>query len=57
MGRSRYTITEPDQPHFLTRTVLEWLPLFTRPSLVTLPPCARSRDLKGRLGKHRVTNI
>ncbi|BBP75851.1 hypothetical protein PHLH7_19550 [Pseudomonas sp. Ost2] len=36
MGRSRYTITEPDQPHFLTCTVLEWLPLFTRPALVTL---------------------
>ncbi|RMO84043.1 hypothetical protein ALQ33_03943 [Pseudomonas syringae pv. philadelphi] len=34
MGRSRYTITEPERPHFLTCTVVEWLPLFTRPALV-----------------------
>jgi putative transposase len=27
MGRSRYAIIEPDQPHFLTCTVMEWLPL------------------------------
>ncbi len=31
MGRSRYTITDPDKPHFLTCTVVEWLPIFTRP--------------------------
>ena len=31
MGRSRYVITEPSRPHFLTCTVLEWLPVFTRP--------------------------
>ncbi len=31
MGRSRYLITEPDKPHFMTCTVLEWLPVFTRP--------------------------
>ena len=31
MGRSRYVITEPDKPHFLTCTVMEWLPVFTRP--------------------------
>lgn len=31
MGRSRYIITEPDRPHFMTCTVLEWLPVFTRP--------------------------
>jgi putative transposase len=36
MGRSRYVITEPDQPHFLTCTVMEWLPLFTRPALVDI---------------------
>lgn len=36
MGRSRYLITEPDQPHFLTCTVMEWLPLFTRPALVDI---------------------
>ena len=36
MGRSRYLITEADKPHFLTCTVLEWLPLFTRPALVDI---------------------
>jgi putative transposase len=36
MGRSRYVITEPDKPHFLTCTVLEWLPVFTRPETVRL---------------------
>ena len=34
MGRSRYVITEPEKPHFLTCTVMEWLPLFTRSYLV-----------------------
>jgi putative transposase len=28
MARSRYVITEPDKPHFLTCTVMEWLPVF-----------------------------
>ncbi len=36
MGRSRYVITDPTQPHFLTCTVMEWLPLFTRPALVDI---------------------
>jgi len=36
MGRSRYTITEPDKPHFLTCTVLDWLPVFTRPDTVQI---------------------
>jgi REP element-mobilizing transposase RayT len=31
MGRSRYVILDPDKPHFLTCTVVEWLPVFTRP--------------------------
>ncbi|MGK9608167.1 hypothetical protein O6455_24035, partial [Salmonella enterica subsp. enterica] len=35
MGRSRYVITEPEKPHFLTCTVMEWLPLFTRDYLVS----------------------
>jgi hypothetical protein len=34
MGRSRYSITEPDKPHFLTCTLKEWLPLFIRPYIV-----------------------
>ncbi len=31
MGRSRYRITQEQRPHFLTCTVLNWMPLFTRP--------------------------
>ncbi len=30
MPRSRYSFAEADQPHFLTCTVVEWLPVFTR---------------------------
>src|SRR5262249_10559070 len=29
-GRTRYHIIEPSQPHFLTCTILGWLPVFTR---------------------------
>tara|TARA_R110000764_G_scaffold112761_3_gene199625 strand:+ start:374 stop:907 length:534 start_codon:yes stop_codon:yes gene_type:complete len=36
MGRSRYVITEREKPHFLTCTVVDWLPLFTRPALVEI---------------------
>lgn len=36
MARSRYLITEPDQPHFLTCTVMEWLPVFSRPEAVAI---------------------
>ena len=36
MSRSRYVITEADKPHFLTCTVVEWLPVFTRPACVEL---------------------
>jgi REP element-mobilizing transposase RayT len=31
MGRSRYRIYDDKAPHFLTCTVLNWIPLFTRP--------------------------
>ena len=34
MARSRYRILEPEKPHFLTCTVVEWLPVFTRPDAV-----------------------
>ena len=30
MGRTRYKIYEPTQPHFLTCTILHWIPIFTR---------------------------
>ncbi|MBW6519723.1 MAG: transposase [Desulfoarculaceae bacterium] len=36
MGRSRYTITEADKPHFMTCTVVEWLPVFARPETVEI---------------------
>jgi REP element-mobilizing transposase RayT len=36
MGRSRYKITEPTAPHFLTFTVLHWLPIFTRTETVNI---------------------
>jgi hypothetical protein len=36
MGRSRYKITEPTLPHFLTITVLHWIPVFTRPATVNI---------------------
>ena len=36
MGRSRYKITNPELPHFVTLTVLHWIPVFTRPETVTI---------------------
>lgn len=36
MGRSRYYFMHPDQPHFLTLTVLHWIPIFTRPATVQI---------------------
>jgi len=36
MGRSRYIITEVDKPHFMTCTVMEWLPVFTRSEVVQI---------------------
>ncbi|WP_294930588.1 hypothetical protein [Sulfurimonas sp.] len=30
MGRSRYEIYEPTHPHFVTCTILHWIPIFTR---------------------------
>ncbi len=36
MSRSRYKITDARAPHFLTATVNNWLPLFTRPETVQI---------------------
>ena len=36
MGRSRYKITDPKLPHFVTCTVLHWIPVFTRPATVEI---------------------
>ena len=30
MGRTKYKIFEPTHPHFVTCTILHWLPIFTR---------------------------
>ncbi len=36
MGRSRYKITDPKLPHFITLTVLHWIPVFTRQETVEI---------------------
>jgi putative transposase len=36
MGRSRYRICHEKSPHFLTCTVLNWIPLFTRPETAVI---------------------
>ena len=36
MGRSRYKIVDPKLPHFVTCTVLHWIPVFTRPATVNI---------------------
>jgi hypothetical protein len=36
MGRTRYPFGEAPFPHFLTCTVIGWLPVFTRPETVQL---------------------
>ncbi len=36
MGRSRYKIYEPTYPHFMTCTVLHWIPLFTNQQSVQI---------------------
>jgi REP element-mobilizing transposase RayT len=36
MGRNRYKITCPESPHFITLTVLHWIPVFTRPETVNI---------------------
>ena len=36
MGRSRYKIYEPTHPHFITCTILHWIPIFTRQESVQI---------------------
>src|SRR5690606_11384025 len=36
MGRSRYGIDDPQATHFLTCTIANWLPVFTRPATVNI---------------------
>jgi len=49
--RTRYTIREPDHPYFITCTVVNWLPLFTRKPyfdllIDALQFCRQHKDLK-----------
>jgi putative transposase len=51
IGRSRYAIYEQQAPHFLTCTINNWIPIFTRPAAVQVILDALSyrqeqRDLK-----------
>jgi REP element-mobilizing transposase RayT len=41
MAGTRYVIHDPDKPHFLTCTVVERLPVFTRPDAVQILPDSR----------------
>jgi hypothetical protein len=36
MGRTRYRFGDQFFPHFLTCTVVDWLPVFTRPDTVQI---------------------
>ena len=36
MGRSRYKIYNSDYPHFLTMTIVDWLPLFINPDVAEI---------------------
>lgn len=36
MGRSRYKTTDQHAPHFVTFTVLHWIPVFTRPETANI---------------------
>jgi len=46
MGRSRYKITDPYQTHYVTLTVLHWIPVFTRPEIgnILLDLCIPTRE-------------
>jgi putative transposase len=36
MGRSRYKFGQINAPHFMTCSVLQWIPVFTRPETVDI---------------------
>jgi len=36
MGRSRYKFIENEQPHFITGTIVNWLPLFSNPDITSI---------------------
>ena len=47
MGRSRYWFGEVGFPHFLTSTVVGWLPVFTRPETVQIGRKSAENDRDG----------
>jgi putative transposase len=49
--RSRYRINAPDQAHFVTATIVEWLPVFSTSAccdilVASLAHCQQHKDLK-----------
>ena len=49
--RSRYRVEEPDPAHFITSTVIEWLPVFTTPAcceilVQSLEYCRAHKELR-----------
>jgi len=36
MSRTRYQVPDDTYPHFFTCTIVDWLPLFTRPESVQI---------------------
>ena len=50
MPRSRYHVVHPQHPHFITATVNNWLPLFTRPETMDIVlDCWRFLQLNNNL--------
>ncbi len=47
--RSRYRVREPDHAHFITATIVEWLPVFTTRECcdILVSSLAHCRDHKG----------
>lgn len=53
MGRTRYKIHEPTHPHFVTCTILHWLPIFTRQESVQIVlECLKFLQVKDNLKVH-----
>ena len=49
--RSRYTVREPERAHFITSTIVDWLPLFTTQACCDIVTgsfdfCRREKGLK-----------
>ena len=56
MGRTRYKIYELTHPHFVTCTVLHWLPIFTRKeSVQIIVDCIKFLQEKDNLKVYKET--